>query len=81
MVFATIDINEGRQAYSGVEKLRILNRNINDYCLESYKNNIELELEKLPMILTYVKVISTYSNTVNRKFQADYTQRTPQRIN
>ena len=29
----------------------------------------------------YIKALATYSNAVNRKFPAGYTQHTPQRIN
>ena len=67
VTFATLDKEEGRAVYSYVSKLRLLNRKIKADFLETVRTNIELELARTPMTMTYNTALATYRNAVNRK--------------
>ena len=68
IAFAIIDRTEGRQVYSDISKLRMLQRKIKADFLEGARNSIELELARSPMVMTYDVALATYRNAVNHKF-------------
>ena len=51
----------------------MLNRKIKSDFLEISRNNIKLELAKVPIAITYDVVLATYRNAVKRKFPPSET--------
>ena len=80
VAFSTIDRTEGRQVHSDIAKLRMLQRKIKADFLEGARTNIELELAKTPMTMTYDVALSTYRNAVNHKFPAGEQVKKSRRI-
>ena len=72
--FAVIDKKEGYQVYSNGAKLRMLNRKVKADFLQMAKTAIELEMNKVPMTITYELALANYRNAVNKKFPPHESQ-------
>ena len=47
-------------------KIRMLNRNVKEDLLQMAKTVIELEMNKVPMTITYELALANYRNAVNK---------------
>ena len=81
VAFATIDKDQGRQVYTDIAKLRMLNKKIKADFLEQVKVSIEIELAKVPITMTYDIALASYRNTVNRKHPPNKEVKKTRRIN
>ena len=66
--FAVYDKKEDRAVYSDEMKLRTLLKKINVDFLKTAKATINLELSRIPMIMTYTHALAMFRNEVNSKF-------------
>ena len=81
VAFATIDKDQGRQVYSDIAKLRMLNKKVKADFLEQVKTTIEIELAKVPIAMTYEIALASYRNAVNRKHPPSNKVKKTVRIN
>ena len=68
VAFAQLDKYERKQVHSDEAKLKLLNKKVQADFLQIVRNGIELEMTKMPMIMTYNIALSNYRNAVNQKF-------------
>lgn len=66
--FVTYDKRENRVVHSNDMKLRILMDKVNADFLSHIKASLTVELNRIPMMLTYDEAISSFRSEVNRKF-------------
>ena len=69
--FTTYDRFEGRQVHSKEIKLRSLCRKVNADFLQVSKSTIEIELTRIPLMMTYNQALSIFRNVVNSKYPPD----------
>ncbi|MCP4745298.1 MAG: hypothetical protein GY874_04025, partial [Desulfobacteraceae bacterium] len=65
--FAVVDKDAGRQVHTDEMRLRLLNKKIEADFLSSMKTNIEMQMNMVPMMMTFASVMSNYCNTVNQR--------------
>ena len=75
VAFTTIDRDEDEVIYSGITKLRLLNRKIQADFLEGTCTNIELILAKVPVTITYDIALASYRDCINMKYPPRSTRR------
>lgn len=81
--FAIIDKDAGRQVHTDDSKLRMLNTKIKADFLSQMKSNIAMEMNKVPMTMTFDLALTNYHNTVNAKYpdnQSAHKKQNPRRI-
>ena len=64
--FALVDKDAGRVVHTDEMKLRMLNKKIKADFLSSMKTNIEMQMNMVPMVMTFESAMSNYRNTVNQ---------------
>ena len=69
--FAIIDKDAGRRVYTNDAKLRMLNNKIRADFLLTMKTSIDMEMNKVPMTMTFEAAMRNYRNTVQAKFPDD----------
>ena len=80
--FATINKDAGRPVYTNKSKLRMLNNKIRADFLLTMKTSIDMEMNKVPMTMTFDLAMTNYRNTVNVKFPDDLSayKKTPRKV-
>ena len=81
MAFATIDKDQGKQVYTDIAKLHMLNKKIKADFLEQVRTSIEIELAKVPITMTYNVALASYRNTVNCKHPPNKEVKKTRQIN
>ena len=71
--FQVYDRHEGRQVHSNAMKLRLLVKKIDADFLAQAKASVNLELSKVPIVLTYEEALATFRNQVSQKFPPNIT--------
>ena len=67
-LFALIYKDAVRRVHNDEMKLRMLNNKIKYDFLLAMKTNIEMQMNMVPMNMTYSAALANYRNTVNHKF-------------
>ena len=81
-MFPVIDKDAGRKVHTYEMKLRLLNLKVKDNFLVAMKMNIEMQMNMVPMSVTYASAFINYRNTVDNKIPhtAINNTRTCQRV-
>ena len=74
--FTTYNKKEQRDVHSDEMKLRILVKKINADFLQSVKAGIQIELTRVPLVMTYERALAAFRNEVNRKFSTETPTKT-----
>ena len=65
--FTIIHKDQKREVYSDAMKLRILLQKVNADFLQSVKAAMSIEINRIPLFMTYDQAMTTFHNEVNRK--------------
>ncbi len=65
--FALVDKDAGRIVHTDEMKLRMLNKKVRADFLSLIKTNIEMQMNMVPMTMTYASVLSNCRNTGNQR--------------
>ena len=77
--FALVDKDAGRQVHTDEMKLRMLNKKVKADFLNSMKTNIEMQMNMIPMTMSFVSAMSNYRNTVNQRHPENFNTATTRR--
>ena len=69
--FTIYNKKEQRNVHSDEMKLRILVKKVNADFLQSVKAGIQIELTRVPLVMSYERALAAFRNEVNRKFNAE----------
>ena len=65
--FALVNKDAGRQVHTDEMKLQMLNKKVKADFLSAMKTNIEMQMNIIPMTMTFASAMANYRNTVNQR--------------
>ena len=65
--FEVLDNNSGYEVHTYEMKLCILNNKVREYFLTIINTNLDMQMNMLPMNITYSSALENYRNTANQR--------------